>query len=195
MSTATLPRPRIRPTSRLMTAGELAAMPAELDGHAVKYELYDGELIVMAPPGGEHGRKQAVITRLLMNHAEERGLGVTFSEAGIVLRRNPDRVVGADAAFVLKQSLPVQYSREGYLITVPELVVEIQSNKDSDAELRSKCQEYFEAGVREIWRIDPQSKTVIVACADGRETTLGLTETLITEQLPGFAISVAMLFA
>ncbi len=194
MSSALLAKPRVRPTSRLLTAADLAALPEEINGRAVKYELYDGELIIMAPPGGEHGRRQTKIA-VHLHSAEERGLGLTFTEVGIVLRRNPDRVVGADAAFVLKSSTPVQFSREGYLATVPEIIVEVESRNDSDAELRSKCQEYFEAGAKAVWRIDPQSRTVLVAQADGPEVTLTLADTLTSTLLPGFSVAVAAIFA
>ncbi len=53
------------------------------------------------------------------------------TEVGIVLWRNPDRVVGADVVFVAKKSLPIQRTKEGYLETIPELVVEIRSKNDS----------------------------------------------------------------
>lgn len=42
------------PTPRLLTAEDVAALPDDLPTGPVKYELYDGELIVMAPPGDMH---------------------------------------------------------------------------------------------------------------------------------------------
>jgi Uma2 family endonuclease len=177
-----------------LTAGDLASLPEELDGQAVKYELFDGQLIVLPPNTAEHARRQARMSGALQQ-AESLGLGDAYASVGIVLRRNPDRVVGADAAFILAQSLPAKYSREGYLLTIPEIIVEVESKNDTDAELHSKCQEYFEAGAKVVWRIDPQTKTVLVAHSDGRERTLGLADTLRDEDLlPGFAVSVAILF-
>jgi len=116
----------------------------------------------MAPPAGDHGRMQHRIGRILDKYAEARGAGEAFSEVGVILRRNPDRVVGPDAAFVLNRSLPVRLSAEGYLETIPELVVEIRSKNDTLEELREKSQEYLQAGVQIVWVIDPSSKTVTV---------------------------------
>lgn len=42
-----LPRPASR---RLLTAADLAVLPTELPSGSVRYELDDGELVVMPPP-------------------------------------------------------------------------------------------------------------------------------------------------
>ncbi|CAN5619732.1 Uma2 family endonuclease [soil metagenome] len=200
MSVATLQPPQVRPprlrpkSERLLTAADLDFLPTNINGNDVKYELYDGELVIMAPPGGEHGRRQHRIGRVL-EIAEDLGLGVAFSEAGIVLGEGPDTLVAADAAFVFKASLPVKYTREGYLATIPEFVVEVKSKNDSVLEILSKCQRYFEAGVKVVWQIDPKKKTVLLAHADGREELLGINETLTCELLPGFSAAVATIFA
>src|SRR5207302_580910 len=78
------------------------------------------------------------------------------------LRRKPDRVVAPDAAFVVKNSLPVRTSPEGYLETIPELVVEVRSKNDTLAELRAKAREYLDAGVQIVWVTNPALKTVTV---------------------------------
>src|SRR5690242_13826463 len=90
----------VPPGRRLRTVADLAALPDELPSGPVKYELDQGRLITMAPPGGEHGRAQHRVGILLFTHAESRGLGEAFAEVGVILRRNPDTVVAPDAAFV-----------------------------------------------------------------------------------------------
>lgn len=124
---------------RLLTAADLAEMPTSLPGGDVKYELDDGVLVVMAPPGGDHGRKQNKVCTLLTNEAEAKGLGHAYGEVGIVLRRGPDRVPGADAAFLTTDQLPARYSREGYLETIPKLIVEIRSKNDTPTEIETKA--------------------------------------------------------
>jgi len=193
MSTATLPTARVRPSSKLLSAAELADLPDQINGSDVKYELYDGRLVIMAPPGGEHSRRQYRIVHFL-HDAESAGLGAGFVEIGIVLRRDPDTVVGADAAFVLKQSLPVKHSREGYLETIPEIIVEVKSKNDTVPEIRSKCEDYFEAGVKVVWRVDPKTQTLLAVYNDGREQSFGIADTLTCELLPGFAVPLSVLF-
>lgn len=98
---------------RLLTAADLAVLPDELPSGSVRYELNDGRLVIQSLPTDEHAVSQARVCAALSRSAESRGLGETLASVGIVLRRNPDRVVGADAAFILSASLPVRRSAEG----------------------------------------------------------------------------------
>lgn len=179
----------------LLTTADLAKLPTELPSGTVKYELYDGVLVVMAPPGDIHGRQQANIIFYLRSEAENRGLGESRGEVGVVLRRNPDRVVGCDAAFILAASLPVQTSDEGYLETIPELVVEVRSKNDTNAEMVAKAEEYFRAGVRVVWGIDPVARTVADRRPDSSVHLFRETDALTCDLLPGFSVPVARLFA
>jgi Uma2 family endonuclease len=182
------------PTERLLTAADLAAFPDELPSGPVKYELHDGRLVVMPPPGYDHARRQNKIGRFLDTEAEERGLGEACCEVAIVLRRNPDRVVGADAAFVLARSLPARRTREGYLETIPEIVVEVRSRNDWTPEVIAKVQEYFDAGVLLVWVIDPVARTVAAHRPDGSVTVARESDTLTCDLLPGFVVPVTKLF-
>ena len=68
--------PNVSTWPRLLTAADLAKMPTSLPGGDVRYELDDGVLVAMAPPGGDHGRKQHVVGRILDREAESKGLGM-----------------------------------------------------------------------------------------------------------------------
>ncbi|MBN9523157.1 Uma2 family endonuclease [bacterium] len=198
MSSATLvpPQPTTRSRSgpRLLTAADLAVLPTTLPSGDVRYELDDGRLVVMPPPGDIHGRTQAKVTRYLATDAEEVGLGAAWAEVGVVLRRNPDRVVGADAAFVLAASLPARRSVEGYLETLPEIVVEIRSKNDTTPEVLAKRDEYFAAGGTAVWVLDPDDQTVTVYTPAAPPVVFGPADTLTSPLLPGFAVPVAKLF-
>jgi Uma2 family endonuclease len=188
------PQPPLHP--RLLTAADLAAMPSDLPSGPVKYELDDGRLVLMAPPAGEHGRMQHRVGRVLDKHAESLGLGEAFGEIGVILRRNPDRVVGPDAAFVVKRSLPARMSPEGYFETIPELVVEIRSKNESSAEIREKAEEYLEAGVQIVWVVDAQSKIVTVFRPKDRAKQFKIGDTLTAKGvIPGLHVPVAELFS
>ncbi len=179
---------------RLLTAADLAAMPTSLPGGDVKYELDDGVLVVMAPPGGDHGRKQNKVCSLLSNEAESKGLGHAYGGIGIVLRRGPDRVPGADAAFLTADQLPAKYSREGYLETIPGLIVEIRSKNDTMPEIESKVAEYLAAGAVEIWVLDPDAQTISKHTAVGA-LLLPAGESLTSDLLPGFRVAINQFFA
>ncbi len=148
----------------------------------------------MAPPGGDHGRKQNSVGFYLRLEAEMKGLGRAFSEVGIVLRRGPDRVPGADAAFLTTDQLPPRYTREGYFETIPKLVVEIRSKNDTLPEIESKVAEYLAAGVVEIWVLDPEVQTIAMHTGGG-VVILGAGEALTSAVLPGFSVPVHLFFA
>jgi Uma2 family endonuclease len=194
MSATLTPSRPVTPFRRLFTVADLAAMPTSLPSGDVWYELNDGELITMAPPGDIHGKRQARVIHFLIG-AEDSGLGEARGEVSVILRRNPDRVVAPDAAFILTASLPARRSPEGYLETIPELVVEIRSKNDTMPEVVAKNEEYFRAGVQVVWVIDPAARTVAAHAADGSVQIFRDTDALVCHLLPGFAVPVANLFA
>jgi Uma2 family endonuclease len=183
--------PTSLPVPRLLTAADLAALPDELPSGAVKYELDDGRLVVMPPPGDTHGAVSGnAFFRLKL--AEQAGHGKARTEVGIVLRRNPDRVVGPDAVFVAAASLPLKLSPEGYLETIPDLVVEVRSKNDTLAELERKAGEYLAAGAKLVWVLDPIRGAAVVYQAGYPPRTLGPADELTADGIiPGFRLTVA----
>src|SRR5262249_48861632 len=127
------PRPPVEAGTRLFTAADLAELPSELPSGPVLWELDNGRLISMPPPRDLHGAAEGNLITALKVQGEQRGHGRARSgDVGIILWRNPDRVVGADAAFIANVSLPIRRSAEGYLETIPDLVVEVRSKNDTN---------------------------------------------------------------
>jgi len=190
------PRPPIESAERCYTIADLAVMPAELPSGPVHYELDNGRLLSMSPPGDQHGAVESNIDYALKHQGERRGLGkVRCGEVGIVLWRNPDRVVGADAVFIATRSLPIQRSREGYLETIPDLVVEVVSKNDTPAYVQRKVEDYLAAGVRVVWIADPGPKTITVHRPGTEPQTLTETDLLTVEDvIPGFQLPVREAF-
>ena len=109
-----------------------------------------------------------------------------------MLWRDPDRLVGADAAFVAQSSLPLRVTSEGYLETIPDLIVEIRSRNDTVAELNAKADDYLVAGVRIVWLVDPMSRTVLQYLGSSEPVRLGETDWLDAgDIIPGFRLLVS----
>ena len=184
-----------RTTQRLLTCSDVAALPLRLPTGDVRYELDDGELIVMPPPGDTHGAIQSNLVTELKVGGERVDHGRARSEVGIILWRDPDRLVGADVAFIANRSLPLIVSSEGYLETIPELVGEVRSKNDSDDEVNEKVADYLTAGVRVVWVLDPATTCVIEHRPDQPPRVFGKDEDLTVEDvIPGFRVLVADLF-
>lgn len=197
MSTAVLSIPSIAsPPDRLLTIADVAALPNELPSGAVRYELHDGRLIIMPPAGDTHGSTELKIATELMLQGERRGHGkARCGEVGIILRRNPDRLVGADALFISNDRLPIRTSPEGYLETIPDLVVEVRSKNDRPADVAEKVQEYLAAGVRLVWVLDAKTQTVTAHRPNQVAKVFAASDALAADDvIPGFTMPVDDLF-
>ena len=190
MSASLIERP-LPISQRLLTCADVVKLPESLDSGDVSYELDNGRLVILAPPGAQHAAIQLNVVYELKRQGELPGHGKARAEVGVVLWRNPDRLVGADAAFVATASLPIVVSREGYLETIPDLVVEIRSRNDTLPELMAKAQDYLTAGVKIVWLVDPLSRSVLVYVGQSEPTRVEENEVLNAgEIIPGFQYKV-----
>jgi Uma2 family endonuclease len=180
---------------RLLTAADLAALPQQLPSGPVDYELDDGRLVIMSPAGHWHGHVQATLAAQFKQHAEWQGHGRAYTDVGVVLRRGPDRVVSPDLAFVGNGRLPVCETPEGYLETIPNLVVEVRSKNDSRQELSDKADDYLRSGVDIVWIVDSDARTVSVHGPNATPQTFRDGDVLQAPNLiPGFALPVTSVF-
>jgi Uma2 family endonuclease len=180
----------------LLTVADVAALPSDLPSGPAVYELDDGRLIIMAPPGDLHGAYESNLVVELKIQGERKGHGKARSgDVGIILRRKPDRLFGADALFVCNDRLPIRTSREGYLETIPDLIGEVRSKNDRPGKVADKVAKYLVAGVRLVWVLDPPTQTVTAHRPDQPPRVFAAGETLTADGvIPDFAVVVADLF-
>jgi Uma2 family endonuclease len=170
-----------------------------LEGDGYRYDLLEGDLIRVSPAGFRHGRLAAEIARRLGNFlAEHPQLGVVVgAETGFRLNRDPDTVLGPDAAVVRTDRLPAAQAQAGFLELAPDLVVEIVSPTDRWATVSGKVDAYLAAGVGVVWVIEPGPRAVRVYSAESAEQRLHADrgDVLRPETvLPGFALPLSELF-
>jgi Uma2 family endonuclease len=113
------------------------------------------------------------------------------------LSRNPDTVLGPDAAVVVSGRLPPSEAQIGFLELAPDLAVEIVSPTDRWTTVSGKVDAYLAAGVRVVWVIEPDARAVRVYSAEGAEQRLHADrgDVLRAEALmPGFSLALAELF-
>jgi Uma2 family endonuclease len=177
--------------SKPITEEELALLPG-----VGPCELVEGRIVPMSPTGGEHGRIELNFGAALTAYARSQRLGkVLVGEVGIVTRRNPDTVRGADVVFLSSERYERLASKQGFLDLAPDLIVEVLSPHDSAAGLTHKLREYFAIGVRLVWVADPEARAVLAyrSLTDVRE--FRETDRLSGDDvLPGFEIEVVALF-
>ena len=177
--------------TKLVTGAELLAM-----GDIGPCELIDGVIVRMSPTGGVHGFLETRLALLVGGFVNDKEVGLCMiGEVGVYVRRNPDRVRGADLAFWSNAKLP-DGPPPGFVEVAPDLVVEILSPTDRWVDMRQKIEDYFSIGVSTLWIVDPDEETVYVYRSPSSRTALRSGDTLTgTGPLTGFTLPVSELFA
>jgi Uma2 family endonuclease len=185
-------RIRLHPAPGTATERDVRALQAKEDR---LYELVDGVLVEKAM-GIRESCLAAVIIRLLGDFVDRLDLGLVTAPDG-TLRLAPGLVRIPDVAFVSWQRLPSRhYPDEPIPDLVPDLAVEVLSEGNTAAEIARKIREYFFAGVRLVWIIDPANRSVLVYTAPDQVVRLDERQTLEGgEILPGFRLPLTQLFA
>lgn len=178
---------------KLITAAEFARMPEPPDG--TKQELVRGAIVTMLPPGFRHGICQNKVAFLLTAHVLSTRCGRVTVETGVVTERNPDTVRGPDVAFWSVERLPLDQTPEAYPDVAADLCVEVFSPSNTQQEMKEKVREYLQRGVRLVWIVDPEERTVTVYRQPGEGRLLWEDATLTGEDvLPGFQCRAVELF-
>ncbi len=175
-----------------MNAEDLFRLPD--DGK--RRELVEGEIREMAPAGARHGRTAMRIGALLDQHATTQQIGVVLAaETGFRIFRDPDTVRAPDVSFVARDRIPPEGVPEGYWNLAPDLVAEVVSPNDTAAEVQSKVQMWLESGVRLVWVVYPNTRSVVVYESLKEITTLTTEDALSGGTVvPGFECRVSEIF-
>ena len=158
-------------------------------------ELVDG-LLVEKGMGYTESNLALILAGFLRAFIVPRNLGLLSGESGM-MRLFPGLVRVPDLAFASWDRIPGRrYPTEAIAGFVPDLAIEVLSRSNTKKEMTRKRREYFQAGVRLVWEVDPRARTVAVYEVPERPTVLEIGQTLDGGQvLPGFALPVADLFA
>jgi len=155
------------------------------------YELVDGHLVEM--PMSELANETAgLICAALVMHARPGNLGRVLPEQTFkCFPHEPDRIRRPDVAFIAAGRASDQ-RHTGHIPVAPDLAVEVISPNDLAYELDEKINDYRLAGVKLVWQVNPELRTIKVHRVDGTITWLFELDTLTGETvLPSFSAKVA----
>ncbi len=167
------------------------------------YEIIDGEFVLSPAPIPVHQRIVANVFTPLSNYVEAKDLGVVlFAPVDIILRRHPLRTRQPDVLFIHRDKL----SGTGFdaieelqiLEIAPDLVVEVLSSSDTEKVLSGKLWDYQRIGVKECWLVSREARSVEVLQLTKEQSQslghFGLGETIQSEALPDFRLTVNVIF-
>ena len=178
-------RVRLHPAPGTATEEDVIAV---LEGNERLCELVEGTL-VEKPMGYEESELAATIIILMGPYVRLRRLGIVTGADGAVklfggLVRIPDVAFASWARFPGRKRPRVAVPE-----LAPDLVVEVLSKGNTRAEMRCKLGEYFGAGVRLVWLVDPRKRTVRVHTSVAHSVVLKEGQSLDGgDVLPGFAL-------
>ena len=124
-----------------------------------RYELIDGELIMVGAPNMEHQSIQVEIGWRVVTFVKDGDLGWVFNPPTDVLLSDHD-VVQPDLIFVSREREHV--ITDANIQGAPDLVVEILSPSSATRDRRDKFDLYARHGVAEYWLISPEARIVRV---------------------------------
>jgi Uma2 family endonuclease len=174
-------------TTTRLTIDDFELLP---DEQVENRELVDGELVDMGSNTPEHNIIRDWLTRVMGIFVEERHLGLVISEQEYDFGGNAH---GPDLSFFgpAKRLLLTMHKRVQRF--VPDLAIEIVSERQPFKDLVRKKERYRKFGTAEVWIVSPESREVYVYSAHGARI-LNADAELATPLLPGFSIRVGSLF-
>lgn len=192
---------------------EFLALPDDGNLH----EYVRGEVRVMPPPKGRHGRIETAVISAIDRYLDDqaRDLGWTpeqglekrdrlvgfaaGGEFGLQFSVPDDRhqIRGADGVYVpAEQYAAVSWGERDYFPEVPRLVIEVISLSESATDVNEKVQDYLAGGAHRVWCIYPTRRAVHIHDADAPTQVMRPDDVLSDEELlPGFALPLRYIFS
>ncbi len=161
-----------------------------------RYELLDGELVMVPAPNLQHQRVAARLGARLVLFVEARGLGDVLPAPCDVVLSATD-VVQPDLLFVSRERKRILGGGDN-VRGAPDLVIEILSPSTAERDRTLKRDLYARHGVREYWLVDAAARTVAVMRLAGGQFEVAARyaagQTLTSPTLPGFQVDLDDVF-
>ena len=169
------------------------------------FEIINGEIISMSPQSSGSGNVSGNLYFHLRLYCQHKSAGVAFIEVPFVLTDHTDWVKGSrvpDVMFYAQDRFDT-YDRETPdreskpMMIVPDFVAETISPSDRFSDVNRKVQTYLDDGVKLVWVIDPQAKTVHTHTPDGVQNRIVKGDAVLSADsvITGFEIKLSDLFA
>jgi Uma2 family endonuclease len=166
-----------------------------------KAELIGGRIVHLMPVGHRPNRVAGRIFRSLADHADRIGRGNAYTDSmGFAVPRliSGRQSFSPDAAYY-DGPLPANPMR--FVEGPPNFSVEVRSEGDygpaAESEMASKRADYFEAGTRIVWDVDPIAETIRAYRPDSPdepEVFARGQEVDAEPAVPGWRVAVAWVF-
>ena len=160
-----------------------------------RYELLHGEVHVTPAPATRHQFSVLNLAGSLWPHVVKNNLGEVLT-APMDVRLGEDTVFEPDLIFISNARAGI--IQENWIEGAPDLVVEVLSPSTAAYDRARKLAAYAEAGVANVWFLDPLIKTAEVLKLEGKkyllDATLAGDQVLTSDLFPGWQLPLPDLF-
>jgi Uma2 family endonuclease len=158
----------------------------------------DGELVVMAPAGGESGERNLDLAGQVWYWNRQSGLGQGFdSSTGYDFVAIGGGKLSPDVSWIEKSRL-VGVAIVGFITVVPDFLIELRSATDNLKPLQEKMLEYQRLGVKLGLLVNPKNRQVEIYRSGQSGRTVEVLESPgaidCGEVMPGFVLSMDRIF-
>ncbi len=201
MTPATVPESSVNRLLLNVSHAKLTVTPEHfdqlcIDNPDLRLELTkDGELIVMAPAGGESSEKNFDLAMEVGIWNRQSGLGRAFdSSCGYDFTTLGGGKLSPDVSWIEKSRLE-GIEIIGFIPIAPDFVIELRSATDNLKPLQEKMQEYRRLGVKLGLLVNPQDRQVEIYRL-GQEVEILQSPDAIAcgEVMPGFVLSMSRIW-
>lgn len=157
-------------------------------------ELVDG-VLVEKTMGAQESLLASILIGILWDFVRPRKLGWVLPPDGAI-RLFPRLVRIPDVSVLLRKRVPGgKFPKVPLLNIAPDLAVEVLSPSNTPGEMKRKLRDYFLAGVRVVWVIDPRKRVADIYTSPVRRRRITGQQPLHAKGiLPGFALPLRELF-
>ncbi|MEK7833212.1 MAG: Uma2 family endonuclease [Acidobacteriota bacterium] len=176
----------------MTTATAMATAEIVLDPE-FEYEIVNGKPEVKEMASMKHGGTIIRLAIRLGAYVETNELGGVYSPDTTFQIGQNQRL--PDLAFVSNERMPEEGEVDGVAPMAPDLAIEVISPNDVLEKVTSKIEDYFTAGVLQVWLVSLRSRTVSIYDSPTKVTILTEHEDLTSESiLPGFRCRIGEIF-
>ena len=175
----------------LLSAEEFDNYPFEEDK---RYELDEGELIEMTRRAYRHNQAlQDLLVELVLYFRKNRIGQALVSEN--LYAFSPKTRLAPDVAVILGDHR-AELQNAKVIHIIPDIAADVLSPSETPARVHRKMSQYFQAGVKEVWLVQPEDRTVEIWTGPKLpEKALTGTESITSALLPGFSLTLQDLFS
>jgi Uma2 family endonuclease len=158
---------------------------------------HKGELLIMAPTGGETGNRNFYINGTIFTYLKQNKTQGKFfdSSTGFLL---PNKAIRSpDASWISHERWNAlrPEERKKFVPLAPDFVIELLSESDELSFAKIKMEEWMENGVRLAWLLDPFEKTSYIYRQNQKVEIISGIVTLKGEDvLPDFGLDLSEVY-